>query len=215
MELPRPGLGISRRTLDRLMADHPGVQHGAVREVQQVGTGFTVKLEGETISAKVVVDAAGKLSRFTKRRAVPQFGVQFYEAGTRGDVLDFWFFEDGYGGAVTVEGGRSNACFLVNKDAVGALYEGVNESRMSANSPPQLRRGGAKRRGGAGQEIDFLNNRPAASRHPALAKAGSSRTFQFVHNLYERALFPPESRNVQRHRAAGLRKGSLRLPVYR
>ena len=30
----------------------------------------------------------------------------------------FWFFKDGYGGTVTVEGGRSNACFLIYKDAL-------------------------------------------------------------------------------------------------
>jgi len=66
----------------------------------------------------VIVDAAGKLSRFTERRAVDQFGIQFYEQGACGNVLDFWFFRDGYGGAVTVEGGQSNACFLVSKDAL-------------------------------------------------------------------------------------------------
>jgi flavin-dependent dehydrogenase len=118
VELPRPGLGISRRTLDAVMANHAGVQEGFVRSVRRDGEMFTVQLEGAEVAARVVVDAAGKLSRFSKRRAVPQFGVQFYEAGSRGDVLDFWFFEEGYGGAVTVERGRSNACFLVSKDAL-------------------------------------------------------------------------------------------------
>src|SRR5688572_22001384 len=60
VELPRPGLGISRRMLDSLMADHPAVQHGAVREVRPIDDGFTVQLEGSTVaaavSAKVVVD---------------------------------------------------------------------------------------------------------------------------------------------------------------
>jgi flavin-dependent dehydrogenase len=32
--------------------------------------------------------------------------------------LDFWFFEEGYGGGVSVEGGCSNFCFLVRKDAL-------------------------------------------------------------------------------------------------
>jgi flavin-dependent dehydrogenase len=31
-------------------------------------------------------------------------------------VLEFWFQADGYGGAVSVEGGRSNFCFLINKE---------------------------------------------------------------------------------------------------
>jgi hypothetical protein len=87
------------------MADHPGVQPGAVHHVQQSGDRFRVQLDQEEVMARIVIDAAGKLSRFTPRRSAPQFGIQFYEPAPRGDVLDFWFFEDGYGGAVTVEGG--------------------------------------------------------------------------------------------------------------
>ena len=117
-ELPRPGLGISRKALDAVLANHSGVQHGSVHDVRRKGAAFSVQLEGESISARVVVDAAGKLSRFTERRAVDQFGIQFYEPEACSDVLDFWFFRDGYGGAVTVECGRSNACFLVYKDAL-------------------------------------------------------------------------------------------------
>lgn len=117
-ELPRLGLGISRRALDAVLADHSGVQRGTVRDVHRKGDAFSIQLEDESICARVVVDAAGKLSRFTQRRAVDQFGIQFYEPGECDGVLDFWFFRDGYGGAVTVEGGRSNACFLVSKDAL-------------------------------------------------------------------------------------------------
>jgi len=117
-ELPRPGLGISRRALDQILANHRGVRHGNVRGVLRDSGGFRLQLEGENISARVVVDAAGKLSRFTERLAADQFGVQFYESRSGDDILDFWFFRDGYGGAVTVEGGRSNACFLIYKDAL-------------------------------------------------------------------------------------------------
>jgi flavin-dependent dehydrogenase len=117
-ELPRAGLGISRRALDQVLGNHSGVVHKSVRDVRKVAEGFRVELEDGEVDARVVVDAAGKLSRFTERVAADQFGVQFYETGSRGDVLDFWFFRDGYGGAVTVEGGRANACFLINKDAL-------------------------------------------------------------------------------------------------
>jgi len=48
----------------------------------------------------------------------PQVGVQFYEAGGGGDVMDFWFFFDGYGGTVGIEGNRSNSCFLIRRDAL-------------------------------------------------------------------------------------------------
>src|SRR6185436_12190339 len=61
---------------------------------------------------------AGKLTRFGKVATSPQFGVQFHESEPRGDVMDFWIFPDGYGGAVSIEGGRSNACFLMNKNAL-------------------------------------------------------------------------------------------------
>jgi flavin-dependent dehydrogenase len=121
VDLPRPGLGISRKTLDAVMADHPGIQHGTVRSVRHDGEKFRVHLDSGEISARVVIDAAGKLSRFTRRRSVAQFGVQFYEERSRGDVLDFWFFKEGYGGAVSVEGGRSNACILISKDAITGL----------------------------------------------------------------------------------------------
>ena len=117
-ELPRPGLGLSRRALDAILANHKGVRQGTVRDVRRTSDGFRVQLDDEDVSARVVVDATGKLSRFTRRCYTDQFGVQFYETGSCGDILDFWFFQDGYGGAVTVEGGRSNACFLVYKDAL-------------------------------------------------------------------------------------------------
>jgi flavin-dependent dehydrogenase len=127
--LPREGLGISRSTLDSLIANHPGVQHGSVRGVQRTGNTFRVQLEEGEISARVVVDAAGKLSRFTTRKTSPEFGVQFYESGSHGDILDFWFFENGYGGAVSVEGDRSNSCFLIYKDVLpGYLRSGFENS---------------------------------------------------------------------------------------
>ena len=118
VDLPRPGLGVSRKTLDAAMANHPGVQQGAVHKVERAGDTFRVGLAEAEVSARVVIDAAGKLSRFTPRRAAPQFGVQFYEPDSCGGILDFWFFKDGYGGKVTVEGGLSNACFLIYKDAL-------------------------------------------------------------------------------------------------
>jgi flavin-dependent dehydrogenase len=117
-ELPKPGLGISRRALDEILGNHGGVVHAPVRTVRKVADGFRVELGDGEVAARVVVDGAGKLSRFTERVTADQFGVQFYEPETRGDVLDFWFFRDGYGGAVTVEGGRANACFLISKDAL-------------------------------------------------------------------------------------------------
>lgn len=111
----RPGLGISRSALDDILARGAAVIQGYhVRDVRRSGSGFVV----DDVACRVVIDAAGKLSRFTKRRAVEEFGIQYFEDSDRGPALDFWFLEDAYGGGVSVEGGRSNFCFLVKKDAL-------------------------------------------------------------------------------------------------
>ncbi len=112
----RPGLGISRITLDTILAEGTRVEQGRpVHRVSRVETGFMV----DGTASSVIIDAAGKLSRFTPRRAADEFGIQYTEKTARGSVLDFWFFEDGYGGAVSVEGDRSNFSFLIKKDALG------------------------------------------------------------------------------------------------
>lgn len=118
VEIPfeRPGLGISRSALDEIVARTPHVRQGCgVRSAERTRQGFAVN----GVECTVVVDAAGKLSRFTRRESVGEFGIQYTEPTARGDVLDFWFFEDGYGGAVSIEGGRSNFCFLIKKDRLG------------------------------------------------------------------------------------------------
>jgi flavin-dependent dehydrogenase len=109
------GLGISRRTLDDIVASEAPIEFTAVRSVARIEDGFRVSLDGREVLAKVVVDAAGKLSVFARRQTVDEFGVQFYEPRDRFDRIEFWFFRDGYGGSVAVEGGRSNACFLITK----------------------------------------------------------------------------------------------------
>jgi flavin-dependent dehydrogenase len=116
-EIPfeRSGLGISRTTLDHIFANTDRVRQGcAVRNVTRAHHGFVV----DGISCRVVIDASGKLGRFTKRQSADEFGIQYFDPLPRGSVLDFWFFEDGYGGGVTIEGGQSNFCFLIRKDAV-------------------------------------------------------------------------------------------------
>ncbi|HEY2382030.1 MAG TPA: NAD(P)/FAD-dependent oxidoreductase [Terriglobia bacterium] len=117
VEIPfeRPGLGISRSTLDDIVARCAAVEQGhAVQHVRRSGRGFVV----DDVSCRVVIDAAGKLSRFTKRRTEDEFGIQYFEGGGHGPVLDFWFLDDAYGGGVSVDGGRSNFSFLIRKDAL-------------------------------------------------------------------------------------------------
>src|SRR6266403_891784 len=114
----RPGLGISRSALDKIVAGASVHQGFTVSRVVQMDAGFVVSGLGFEVACSAVVDAAGKLSRFTRRRGKEEFGIQYTEEAARGNVLDFWFFEDGYGGAVSVEGRRSNFCFLINKDSL-------------------------------------------------------------------------------------------------
>src|SRR5262245_50363118 len=79
----RPGLGISRAALDTVFARGARVEEGcAVREVKRENDGFVV----DGVSCMAVIDASGKLGRFTKRRRVDEFGVQYVEAAKRSDV---------------------------------------------------------------------------------------------------------------------------------
>jgi flavin-dependent dehydrogenase len=122
VEIPfeRPGMGMSRSTLDDIVARGASVTQGhQVQDVRRSSSGFVV----DDIACRAVIDAAGKLSRFTKRRAVEEFGIQYFEDGGRGSVLDFWFLADAYGGGVSVEGGRSNFSFLVRKDALAKYLD--------------------------------------------------------------------------------------------
>jgi len=117
----RPGLGVSRSSLDALVACGARVEQGCpVHEVKRSGRVFHVN----GMECSVVIDAAGKLSRFTKRRSVDEFGIQYVETGTQGPVLNFWFFDDAYGGSVSIERGRSNSCFLVKKDGLRRYIDG-------------------------------------------------------------------------------------------
>jgi flavin-dependent dehydrogenase len=111
----RPGLGISRTVLDDVVARGTNVrQRCPVHEVKVEADGFRV----DDIACSAVIDAAGKLSRFTKRRTAEEFGIQYFGDDSCGGVLEFSFFEDGYGGMVSIERGRSNSCFLIKKDAL-------------------------------------------------------------------------------------------------
>jgi flavin-dependent dehydrogenase len=113
------GLGISRSMLDFILADRPQIHQGqGVVEVIPRDGRFILLGESFEVSCRVLIDAAGKLSRFTKRQSAEEFGIQYEEPEDRGSVMDFWFFQDGYGGAVSIEGGKSNFCFLISKDKV-------------------------------------------------------------------------------------------------
>ena len=126
VEIPfsRAGLGISRSALDEIVARGAAIDQGVtVTNVIRKGNGFVVLGAGVEVASRIVIDASGKLSRLTRRSSVGEFGIQFFEAGTQPGILDFWFFDDGYGGGVSVEEGRSNYCFLINKDRLGGYVK--------------------------------------------------------------------------------------------
>jgi len=118
-EIPfeRPGLGISRKVLDHIAVQDVPVEQGCmITSISRTATGFLVHGPCAEATAPIVIDASGKLGRITRRIPVKEFAIQFLQDGARSGVLDFWFFEDGYGGGVGVEGGLGNFCFLINKD---------------------------------------------------------------------------------------------------
>jgi flavin-dependent dehydrogenase len=119
VEIPfeRAGLGISRSTLDHVVARDAPVEQGCfVSSISRTENGFQVWGPGIEVATRIVIDASGKLGRLSRRAAVDEFGIQFLKDGATPGILDFWFFDDGYGGGVEVEGGRGNFCFLVNKN---------------------------------------------------------------------------------------------------
>jgi flavin-dependent dehydrogenase len=122
VQFKSPGLGISRTALDDIVARGAGVEQHAVERVLRKGSEFMV----DDTASPIVIDAAGKLSRFTRRRTADEFGIQYTQDGDRNGVLEFSFFEDGYGGSVSVEGGRSNSCFLIRKRALPKYLAGTN-----------------------------------------------------------------------------------------
>jgi len=134
----RPGLGVSRRTLDALVAGDGFVQRGAVLAVHGRDGGFRIELDEGELFARIVIDASGKLGRFARRKTSPEFGVQFYEPGPYRDHMEFWFFQDGYGGAVSVENDVVNSCFLIRKDALPRYlnHPGCRVTGPVSYSPP-------------------------------------------------------------------------------
>src|SRR5262249_15687222 len=112
--LRRRGLGISRAALDEIVAKDCPVEQGSnVQSISRTDNEFVIRTNLGEFRCPVLIDAAGKLSRFSKRSTEPEFGIQYVEKESRGSALDFWFFGEGYGGGVTVEKGDSNFCFLI------------------------------------------------------------------------------------------------------
>jgi len=81
---------------------------------------------------------------------------------------------------------RSGTALMLSLEKC-AVTEGVIEWAGKQNSPPQQRRGGAKRRGGVGQLINFLIEPPRRFAAPLLCQGGEFALFQFIHTMTDRA----------------------------
>jgi flavin-dependent dehydrogenase len=133
------GLGISRRRLDHLLAAAAPVEEktavtGVTREDGRFRVSF---VDHDDVRCRILVDAAGKLSRFTRRVAVDEYGVQAEEEAPPQDGIDFWFYEDAYGGTISVERNLKNVCFLVRKPA---LRRWLGEREWRVTGPLAYRR---------------------------------------------------------------------------
>lgn len=119
VSLAAPALGVSRRSLDRLLADVSGVhQAHSVRSVEHDRFGFRLIVDAPAstvgVRCRIVVDAAGRASRFSPGVPTARYGVQFHSGELLKPELRMTFTRNHYGGTLPVEDGRSNSCFLVN-----------------------------------------------------------------------------------------------------
>ncbi len=128
--LPRPAIGVSRRTLDsRLQAEAVRVGAGLERGVTVRALDDQVRLADSTLlSAETVMVATGKHGL----RGLERAGVGEPAVGLRlrldphpalqklvSDTIELHLFADGYAGLVCQEDGSANLCLAVRKDRLG------------------------------------------------------------------------------------------------
>lgn len=129
-DLPAPGMGLSRCTLDRALlaqAERAGadVRRGAiVRAIE----GDTVRLDdGDTMTAENILLATGKHDlRGAARPSIgsdPAMGLRWrFRASHRlteivADAVELHLFDHGYAGLVMQEDGHANLCLAIRRSA--------------------------------------------------------------------------------------------------
>ena len=129
--LPGTGLGLSRRTLDRLLFTHAADAGADARDgvtalalTGSLPDGFTVKTTAGTFAARLVLGAWGKrglLDRKLDRRFLAEkspfvaFKAHFEGLEIPG-VVELHAFRGGYCGLSHVEDGRVNVCWITHRD---------------------------------------------------------------------------------------------------
>jgi flavin-dependent dehydrogenase len=135
--------------------DGPGGRPG-LGQVEGTADGETI----ERFTARIVIDASGRHSLFSSRNrdggsrsartAVPgagagsrSFGCKVHLRGVRGlaGAGELFFYRDGYGGVVEVEGERTNLCFSTSEATLRAA-KGDREKllELTIRSNPAARR---------------------------------------------------------------------------
>ena len=134
-------IGLSRALLDSILLDRARELGAEVREgtrvssrLETVGGGYRLDMmnsQGDrlTPSARLVINAAGRGSAFgatyvskeaprdtaSKRRRLFGCKVHLRGVNTGSGTDGLYFFEGGYGGLASIEGGRVNLCMLIDE----------------------------------------------------------------------------------------------------
>lgn len=129
--LPRPGMGLSRRRLDRLLlaeAERLGtaVERGVT--VRRVGEAVANTADGAILSSQSILLAVGKHGMAGHPRIPPakvfddpviglRLRIAASVAGERlvGEAVELFLFDRGYAGLVRQEDGSLNLCLAVHK----------------------------------------------------------------------------------------------------
>ncbi|MHA3841986.1 NAD(P)/FAD-dependent oxidoreductase [Sphingomonas aestuarii] len=128
--LPAPGIGVSRRTLDRLLLERAVASGATLRRGVAVRRieGRTLHLADESeISAAHIILATGKHDLRGAARPVasadPAMGLRWrFPAGAAlaeriAGAIELHLFDHGYAGLVMQEGGHANLCLAIRRSA--------------------------------------------------------------------------------------------------
>ena len=133
--LPGTALGLSRYTLDTLLAARARDAGAVVREgvavrgvTGDLDRGFVVETDAGSFGARVVFGAYGKRSALDRRLARPFLGAKspfvafkaHYDGLEIPGTVELHAFEGGYCGLSHVEDGRVNACWIARATALQA-----------------------------------------------------------------------------------------------
>jgi flavin-dependent dehydrogenase len=148
-QLPLGGFGISRFTLDQLLADKAlksniRIIHDEVLDVEFKNDAFQIIAKEEQIHADFVIGAQGKRSGLDKsldrqfiQQKTPWIGIKahYKTKEFNENLVELHNFQGGYCGLSMVENGHINLCYLVHQNAFKSYksIEKFNEFGLTKN----------------------------------------------------------------------------------